>query len=122
MGRAAHNPPTGGLRRAVWPAVSVPPAVYPNSGLLLSPTPTNAGFAGHIARDSIFEHSARGAGTCHWLRSIVIYLASSGKRVGDFGPFFNCCLLLLLSLWACGQRPCVVHMPTAMRLFQALYL
>jgi NAD(P)-dependent dehydrogenase (short-subunit alcohol dehydrogenase family) len=35
--------------------------------------------------------------------------ASSGKRVGDFGPILNCCLLLLLSLWACGQRACVVH-------------
>src|SRR4029453_11464733 len=23
--------------------------------------------------------------------------------------FSNCCLLLLLSLWACGQRACVVH-------------
>src|SRR5437588_161251 len=38
----------------------------------------------------------------------LINLASSGNRVGDFGPFstavFLCCLL-----WACGQRACVVH-------------
>jgi hypothetical protein len=29
--------------------------------------------------------------------------------VGDFEPFSNGCLFLLLWLWACGQRVCVVH-------------
>jgi len=47
---------------------------------------------------------------------------SSGKRVGDFGPFLNCCLLLLLSLWVCGQRACVVHHVHSDDAFQAVYL
>jgi hypothetical protein len=42
-------------------------------------------------------------------KTFLYYIASSGKRVGDFGPLLNCWLLLLLSLWACGQRACVVH-------------
>ena len=29
--------------------------------------------------------------------------------VGDFQPISINCLLLMLSLWACGQRACVVH-------------
>jgi hypothetical protein len=49
-------------------------------------------------------------------------IASSGKRVGNFGPFLNCCLLLLLSLWACGNALALSIMSTAMTLFQAVYL
>jgi hypothetical protein len=49
--------------------------------------------------------------------------ASSCGRVGDFGLInLISCFLLLLSLWACGQRSCVVHMSTAMLRFALLSL
>ena len=35
--------------------------------------------------------------------------ASSRNRVGDYQSISISCLLLLLTLWACGQRACVVH-------------
>jgi hypothetical protein len=49
--------------------------------------------------------------------------ASSCSRVGDFSLInLISCFLLLLSLWACGQRSCVVHMSTAMLRFALLSL
>ena len=40
---------------------------------------------------------------------VTLYKASSRSRVGDYQPISINCLLLLLTLWACGQRACVVH-------------
>ena len=57
------------------------------------------------------------------LRFVAIYFASSCSRVGDFSLInLISCFLLLLSLWACGQRSCVVHMSTAMLRFALLSL
>jgi hypothetical protein len=43
------------------------------------------------------------------MRDRVLKNASSRSRVGDYQPISINCLLLLLTLWVCGQRACVVH-------------
>src|SRR6266536_2526963 len=51
-----------------------------------------------------------------WVGSVVLSLKSQGIKWPHrevvwviFGQISSGCLLLLLPLWACGQRTCVVH-------------
>jgi len=58
---------------------------------------------------ALFVHDTLNWRISGGVANLPILSASSRSRVGDYQSISISCLLLLLTLWACGKRACVVH-------------